>query len=376
MSFKKYKEQVSIIEVAEHLGYVRNVRKGNRQDKGQVFERTFFEGGKSYKDKVVINNLTLTIDQQLYYNEEDSLGFEDRGDVIDFIRRRIHLFNVPNDPSHPFAAVNQVLSKFADQVYDLESWVNKQDFINPSNQVFNGDDWLVNPAKINELQYFINERGIAQDTLVYFLPFIRKVSNKNWKPGNYNFAFPYTILPNKDTVGYELKNYNLKLAATGTNKMEGSWHAPFAPAPGLTTNVYLFESGIDAMSFYDIYNKRGNFNNAAFFSLGGNLSRGQIENIFSYYPTAMYHSCFDNDFNGNLFDIQTACILSKKTYTFKKIKQLIFCKIGDKEITIPEANFNYQTFKELSGLRPNLKVHRAKNAKDFNDMLIASKTKS
>lgn len=370
MSFQKYKEQVTIIEVAEALGYVRNIKKGNRKDKGQVFERPYIVNGKTYTDKIVINNLMLAISEQKYFNEEDSKGFEDRGDVIDFIKHRIHLFNVSIDPNKPFKAVNEVLARFSNQGYDLNTWINNQGFIPADNHVFKVDEWTEQTANIYQLQYFINERGISEKTLKVFLPFIKRVSYKKWKTGNYNFAFPYTILPNKTTVGYELKNYNLKLAATGTNKLDGSWHVCFADLPGQVTDVFLFESGIDAMSYYDIYSSRASFATSAFFSLGGHLSRNQIDTILNFYPDANIHTCFDNDFNGNLFDIQTACIQLNKTYNFFKENKTITCEIGDKKYHISEFQFNLTEFKNITGLRPKVRSHRAKNSKDFNEMLI------
>ena len=373
MSFQKYKEQVTIIEVAEALGYERNIKKGNRKDKGQVFERSYVENGKTYKDKVVINNLVLGISQQKYYNEDDSKGFEDRGDVIDFILRRLQLFNNSFDIGKPYVAVNNILAKFANEVYNLEGWINNQGFTSPENHIFDRSDWSESSPTIQELQYFKQERRISEKTLTVFLPFIRKVSNKKWKPGNYNFAFPYTVLPFEITVGYELKNYNLKLAATGTNKMEGSFHACFADLPGQVSDIFLFESAIDLMSYYDLYSHRVSFKTSAFFSLGGNLSKGQIENIINYYPDVMIHCCFDNDFNGNLFDIQTACIHLNKTYSFIKNKQQITCEIGEKKFVLSEADFNLVAFKHISGLRPNVRSHRPKNAKDFNEMLANMK---
>ena len=370
MSFQKYKEQVTIIEVAEAIGYVRNIKKGNRKDKGQVFERSYILNGKTYTDKIVINNLMLATEQQKYFNEEDSKGFEDRGDVIDFVAKRIHLFNVSVDPSKPFVAVNQVLQKFSNQVYDISSWIESQGFNTNETHSFNINDWTEKEAKLYELHYFIKERGISEKTINAFLPYIKKVSFKNWKTGNYNPAFPYTILPENKTVGYELKNYNLKLAASGTNKIDGSWHTCFASAPGLVYDIFLFESGIDAMSYYDLYSSRVSFANSAFFSIGGSLSKSQLEHIINYYPTATIHTCFDNDFKGNLYDIQTACIKSNKTYSFFKEQKNIKCGIGDKEFVLTEGEFNLTTFISVSGLRPKVKSHRAKNAKDFNEMLL------
>lgn len=370
MSFQKYKEQVSIVTVAEALGYVRNLNKGKRPDQGHVYERYFVEAGVKTLDQVVINNLMLPLEKQKYFNEHGSKGFEDRGDVVDFVAKRIRYFSVSVDPYKPFIAVNEVLASFAGQNYELTRPVNvPAPVAQPPASDFNAFDWIESTPSIQELTYFTLERGISAQAMQAFIPFIKRVSNKQWKAGNFNFGFPYTILPGTETAGYELKNYNLKIAATGTNKKEGSWHASFASFPGQVSDVFLFESAIDAMSFYDIFKTSENFENTAFFSLGGNLSRGQLENIINYYPDAKIHTAFDNDFNGNLFDIQVACIKLKKECAFSKVDSNMICEISGTRYVIAYTDFNLKGFRAATGFRPNIRSHRPKNAKDFNEML-------
>ncbi len=62
-------------------------------------------------------------------------------------------------------------------------------------------------------------------------------------------------------------------------------------------NLYLFESNIDAMSFYQMYKKTGTY-----ISLGGNVSEKQLtdlEELIKMQKVTQINFCFDNDAGGN-----------------------------------------------------------------------------
>ena len=64
-----------------------------------------------------------------------------------------------------------------------------------------------------------------------------------------------------EILNFEMRNYfaetntNYKAFATGGDKAQSCWMANFVPFDKVT-DIYLFESAIDAMSFYEINHMR------------------------------------------------------------------------------------------------------------------------
>jgi len=68
------------------------------------------------------------------------------------------------------------------------------------------------------------------------------------------------------------------------------------------TDVYWFESGYDAMSYYQLHVKENpSLDKAVFVSTGGNPTVGQMQRMLVVTPSATHHICFDNDLAGRQF---------------------------------------------------------------------------
>ena len=97
MSFQQARQNLSIIQVAEKLGYAYNKAKG--QNKPQ------FEHPNG--DKIIIS-FPNDSSQQVYFNRN---GSDDKGSVIDFIKNRLSQFSGLSYQKD-MDGVNQVLKQF------------------------------------------------------------------------------------------------------------------------------------------------------------------------------------------------------------------------------------------------------------------------
>lgn len=185
-----------------------------------------------------------------------------------------------------------------------------------------------------------------------------------------------------EILNFEMRNYfaetntNYKAFATGGDKAQSCWMANFVPFDKVT-DIYLFESAIDAMSFYEInhYTKE---TTCAFISTGGYVTKSQIENISRIFPSdkVKWNCCYDNDASGNGFDITTAYYLKGE-----ECKAFARTNTGDtyKTIYLSFPDGNTQTFKEdafSSGeyLKQhgidNVNIIKPSRYKDWNELLV------
>jgi hypothetical protein len=100
----------------------------------------------------------------------------------------------------------------------------------------------------------------------------------------------------------------------GSNSSEGLWIAALGKQD-LTdaTDVYWFESGYDAMSYYQLHVKDNpSLEKAVFVSTGGNPTVGQMQRMLAVTPSARHHICFDNDLAGRQFteNLKGDCLLA------------------------------------------------------------------
>ena len=65
--------------------------------------------------------------------------------------------------------------------------------------------------------------------------------------------------------------------------------------------IFIFESAIDAMSFYELYKDKQTFQHTALVSTGGGLSGNQITNLIKTYNPQEIVCCFDNDKQGTRY---------------------------------------------------------------------------
>ncbi len=177
----------------------------------------------------------------------------------------------------------------------------------------------------------------------------------------------------KDHTQNYIKEFNLNYWNPRPIKKDN----PYLTVQRKLSPQYLFESAIDAMSFYEInhYTKE---TTCAFISTGGYVTKSQIENISRIFPSdkVKWNCCYDNDASGNGFDITTAYYLKGE-----ECKAFARTNTGDtyKTIYLSFPDGNTQTFKEdafSSG--EYLKQHSIDNVniikpsryKDWNELLV------
>ncbi|MDE3022676.1 MAG: DUF3991 and TOPRIM domain-containing protein [Pseudomonadota bacterium] len=139
---------------------------------------------------------------------------------------------------------------------------------------------------ISQVYPYLQYRGLNQDTLQLFAPAIRLDTQNN------------TCFKHQDrggvATGWEVKNMGFKGFSTGGHK------SLFAKKIGEVSNIFVMESAIDCMSFYQLHQQHG-----LYLSIGGTLSSFQIT-LLEYVITEKYQDtnvivATDNDQSGERY---------------------------------------------------------------------------
>lgn len=367
--FQYYRAHVSIVQVAESLGYVHNPKAGRNP-----VEYTH----PTYENILISNPWDST--RQVYFtrNQDDN-----RGDVVEFVRQRLSLFHITyNNPIH---GIKKVLDGFAKIPYDLDQKFGLQASSHAKPTSFVADHYQITAPTLDDLGYLSRERKLDDKTLKTFLPYIAIVQSKLYQYNFRNIGFAYQVpgeagfgrkplsgISTRGTSvrGYELVNYNYKRFAPGTDKSHAVWLASLSPVGTPVQHIVLAESAIDAMSFYQLHRHRPNFAGALYVSVGGTLSSGQAEKVVDCFPDAKLHAAFDNDLNGQLYTIRLSAIKAQKPLMVSRqlAQNNILFELSHKQFTLPLDNLSLEAFKKESGLRPLVRQHKSQG-KDFNEML-------
>jgi Protein of unknown function (DUF3991)/Toprim-like len=351
MDFRTARGQVSIVQVAEYLGYIYN------KSKGKIRPQYEHPNG----DKVIISNPDDN-NRQIYFNRD---GSNDKGSVIDFIKYRLSDFrNISYQKD--MDGVNQVLKQFTNEPIYKAPPQYKAPKIEKS--TFDITQFTITTPSVNQLDYLSN-RGLNEKTLTAFQKHITLVRDK--QNGTFsNIGFPYKN-DRGEVTGFELRNNDFKGHARGTDKEASVWIADFALLKESTRSVFLFESAIDAMSFYQLYNTQYDFKNSAFISFGGSVAPKQIDTVTKSYPNARFFSGFDNDYNGNMYDIMFEKRLNPNfEVEFKREDNQIIAVHKGVEYRFEKEAISLKAISEATNLKSMLYVTKPKGVhKDYNDML-------
>lgn len=367
VTFDEYKAKISIAQIAEDLGYRQDMSKGKLSPSFRLMDSA---GNKI--DEIVIKEPNSKNER---YFDRNYKG----GDLISFIKNHINDF--PQfQHSNQFVRLNMILGHYANIPYVPKYETYKS---LPEQRTFDLSRYKEAPTSINDLQYLTRERNINPQTVEAFLPFIKRVRDLQGKGDFYNVAFPYTnpTDKNRGTTNFELRNYGFKGMATGGDKTNSLWIADFASDPITAKHIYFAESALDAMSYYELNKNKIKLDESVFCSVGGYISPNQIKNTIAHYPCASVHTCFDNDLNGNLYDIKVYNIIANKELQIKedKDKGTIIFKTPTIEFSIPKDEVSLSKFREAKGAAHNftpMTVHKAeKECKDFNEVLMKQKNK-
>lgn len=158
---------------------------------------------------------------------------------------------------------------------------------------------------------FFKSRGIDLKTQYAFhRDFFLATLERNGRSFT-NLSFPMRI-PGKEqegVVGLEERGLprmdgssGYKGKAAGSNSSEGLWIANLSKQPlSAAKHVYWFESGYDAMAYYQLHKGDADVKRGVFLSSGGNPTYMQFEGVLKEAKGAVHHLCFDEDLAGRQF---------------------------------------------------------------------------
>jgi hypothetical protein len=355
-TFDEYKSKVSIIQVAEDLGYRLDKSKGRVSPTYKLFDAN---GNKT--DEIIIKN-PLNSSQQHYYDRNHK-----GGDLISFVKN--HITDFPQFAhQNEYVRLNQILGHYANIPYVPKVEPLERTF--SAKQEFDKNRYTEVKPELKDLSYLTKERGLSPETVKEFLPFITKVKDSEVKGNFVNVAFPYHVPGKDDVTNYELRNYGFKGMASGGDKSNSVWLATNAPHSSQVKNVYFFESALDAMSFHELNKGKLSLNDSAFVSVGGYPSKNQIANTITHFPQAKINTGFDNDINGRLYDVMTYGVAINKDIKITKKDDSYLFKWDNKSIELKKDDVSLNRFKDESGLKSKFgSVHKPDGANDFNEIL-------
>ena len=304
MTYQDYLDRINIQEVLLHAGYTLNRRDGMRYPS---FIRLGSDGRRVHGDKFIVTqngNTCFRPPEQKSYNVisliksfpsmfKEHVGSSNSDRLVNEVCRNI--LNIPNEERQgriiephreqkPFDLNNYSISAF--RKYDFEG--------------------------IKKFYPYFVTRGISLDTQKAFSAhfILTTKESQNSAKNHTNLSFPLYVPGNTSVVGLEERgrprldgSSGYKGKALGSNSSEGLWIAALGKQElSDATDVYWFESGYDAMSYYQLHVKENpSLDKAVFVSTGGNPTVGQMQRMLVVTPSATHHICFDNDLAGRQF---------------------------------------------------------------------------
>jgi hypothetical protein len=308
---------VSIVELARHWGYESQPQKGQSRP---------VLAHPGFSDTIIIKN-PQDAARQVYQRAGD---FTDSGTIIDFIRNRL---------STVFAGFDRggqhELSRITAVLYDYLRIDSKQTNDTPppseslgraKKRLFAVEEFDLRPLAPDN---FLTRRHIALQTLkrpefanrvfsqvAYLNPATNRVDpftlarahpERGYVPIA-NVAFPYYNGPGSTMSGLEIRNDQVKLHASGSDRY-GSVFVSTPPAQ--VRQAVIVESALDALSYQQLRSLRGDEHyDSVYFSTGGQLTGEQVQTITRYLHSFAKRAdwqiklAFDNDATGHQFDLQ------------------------------------------------------------------------
>lgn len=359
-TFQELKSRIRISDVAEHIGYRLNTGAGKKYLEYRLYN------GTTKVDEIVVYTTTYS---QTFFSRN---GYGDKGDVVNFILNRLHLFS--GYQGIGYDAVADILCKLAGKAIQ-----HKNTVVSAQDTRFTLEDYEITCNQKVIYAYLGKIRMIDANTISAFIR-NGSVCTVARKPKNYaNVAFPYRVLSAPaEIVNFELRNYNpykqeeYKGFCSGGNKSTACWIASFASTWNNVQSLYIGESALDMIALYQLLPEHLK-TNAAFISLGGNLGYGQIKDLRKLFPRAIIYLAFDNDLQGQLYDVEAAYFLikGKEPKIFKNAEnKKVVIKLDSQELIMNDSEFNSKHFLHSHGIEAEwLRIIKAQGVKDFNDML-------
>ena len=361
--YTTFKAKVGIDEIASYLGYKLDRRAGV----GRYIEMCLRDGASRKTDSIIISHPNDK-SSQTYFHRNGSSG----GDVISLIKENLNAFGVVGDTEYDM--IDAVIDKFTgtDYTFKREYDLAKS----ASSKVFDASRYVIEPAAehLDSVMSYFRQRSIDEETVRVFLPWLVRITDTKAEFKYRNLAFPYSQ-PGSDTIeGCELRGYGgFKMKAEGTNSSTAAWIADFSDGHADSVrNAYFFESGYDAMAFYQVNKSRIDLPISVFVSTGGSFSNMQIRKVTDYYAHARYWDCFDNDKAGILYGIRMEALLNRVTLNIVTTDEGAIIEYrGIKTVKITNDELSLNRVAGEFHLSRHVSVWKAsKGYKDWNDVTM------
>lgn len=297
LSFQDYRSRISIIDVAKSIGYSDRTQwaREKKSSSNPCLQNT-------NGDQIIISQ-PGNPSKQLYFNPQDST---DKGDLITFVKNKLHLDT---------KGINDYLRTF----------LNGQPLIQNTRPQWNGTGTIESPDKEFKAYYFkfselnddyiqyLQERGINAETInsKAFQGVFKSVQLPVFRNGKFvshseefYLAVEYRERLNGETTGVDYRNRNIHKHGISSKK---STSVGISNIPAVVKNVFITESGIDAISHYQLTQPG---DEVVYIITGGNLTLGQLKAIetiqteLSKTNSIKTTLLFDNDVAGSIYDLK------------------------------------------------------------------------
>ena len=304
LTYDDFLQRLDIQDVLIDAGYRLNRRDGLRYPS---YVRTDSDGRRVRGDKFIVTangQCCFQPPQQKLYN------------IISFIKEHPQSFVEYRAGMSSDRLVNLVCNRLLNQpIPDRETRI-----IQPGRDVrpFELSEYDIHKFNPQDREtqkkfyHFFKHRGIDLYTQYAFHRDFCLATRKRPDGASYtNLAFPLRLPKEADRiVGFEERGRartdgsgSYKGKAEGSNSSRGLWIAsPAGTSLANATRVYWFESGYDAMSYYQLHQKEdAGLRRAVFVSTGGTPTVEQMRGVLACTPSAVQHICFDSDMAGKEF---------------------------------------------------------------------------
>ena len=360
VDFQELKSKVGIDDVAYELGY----RLDRKAGVGRYIEMALGDG-KEKRDAIIICNPHDKAAQRFFRRDGS------KGDVVALIRENLHTFHVSG--KNDWQKIAKVLARFA----HMPEPEYREDFeyIKSAGHTkdFDCSRYVVKPINPDKIPAIFDQRGLSDETVRTFAPFIRLIlDKKNENFDGYNIGFPYTNGHSDEIKGYELRGYGgYKSKAAGSDSSSSAWVADLSGGNWLVVkNVFFCESAFDAMAFYQM-NQSLLKHDSALVSLGGTFSDGQVKGVMKRFPNARAFDCFDNDLAGRIYGLRMLALLEDIPMKINKVEDVIRIEAKGKTFDLVQGRSFLEQLSEQLNIRYKMGQWLPPKAfKDWNDCLL------
>ncbi len=360
VNFKELKSRVGIDDIAYALGY----RLDRKAGVGKYIELVLGDG-PNRRDTIIVSNPRNKA-LQTFFRRDGS-----KGDVVTLIRENLNSFFVSGKDD--WQKIAKVMARFANM--PEPEFREDREYVKSANvsHIFDPSRYEVKSLDLRHLPRLFSQRGISEDTVRVFAPFISLVKDtRNENFDGFNVGFPYTGPEGQSVEGYEIRGMGgYKSKAAGTNSSSAAWVADLSGGENnAVRSVYFCESAFDAIAFFQM-NRAQLDRNIALVSLGGTFSDKQITGVMERFPEARAFDCFDNDVAGRIYGLRMLALVEKFPIKITKTDNGLMVEAKGKSFHVdPEQPVAAQVSSKISIRYRMGQWTPPKAYKDWNDCLL------